>query len=191
MLTAKLILLYLLQSSQVTSLGIDPNTINADEAMCMAQVVYYEARNEDIRGQYAVAHATLNRVNDPRFPKTVCAVVKQAKVTSTNQKIQCAFSWYCDSEAGNVPVRDKNGKPIQVNIEQFEVASLVAITALAGETDDNTNGATHFHNPYTSHPSWSKTLIKTVKIGNHAFYKMQPPKPVVKPEDESLMVASQ
>ena len=175
MLTAKLILLGILQSLQVGSLGIDVDKINIDEAMCMAQNVYYEARNEDLRGQYAVAHVTLNRVNDPRFPKTVCQVVKQAKITATSRK-QCAFSWYCEGDSGNVPVRDKNGLPNQNVIEQFEVASLIAITSLAGATEDNTKGATHFHNPFTSHPAWSKQLVKTMRVGNHDFYKMQPVK---------------
>jgi spore germination cell wall hydrolase CwlJ-like protein len=174
MITAKLILLGILKSFQISSLGIDPDTINVEEAMCMAQNVYNEARSEDLEGQYAVAHVTINRVNDPRFPKTVCQVVKQAKVTATSRKLQCAFSWYCKGDSGNVPVRDKNGKPNQDVIEQFEIASLVAIKSMAGVTEDNTEGATHFHNPHIVRPTWAKQFIKTLRMGNHDFYKMQP-----------------
>lgn len=170
--SAKLILLSILQSLQISTGNIDANQIDVNEAMCLAQNIYYEARNEDAAGQYAVAHVTLNRVNDPRFPKTVCEVVKQAKFAN-NRKLQCAFSWYCENNPGNVPVKDKNGNPNQAIIDQFETASRIAIETLAGTAEDNTNGATYFHNQFV-HPVWTKELIKTMKIGNHNFYKMHP-----------------
>ena len=173
MINAKLILLYLLQSTDVSSLGIDPETINHDEAYCMAQNIYYEAKSEDIRGQYAVAHATLNRVNDPRFPKTVCKVVKQVGILPSGKKV-CAFSWFCDGATDDVPVRKQNGKPNVLVEEQFEAASRVAILTLAGKSEDITNGATHFHNPSISRPTWAKKFILTLKVGNHNFYKERP-----------------
>jgi spore germination cell wall hydrolase CwlJ-like protein len=172
MIDAKLILLYLLQSTDVSSLGVDPKTINYDEAYCMAQNIYYEAKSEDVRGQYAVAHATLNRVNDPRFPKTVCEVVKQVGKTPSGKKA-CAFSWYCDGKSDEVPVRKQNGEPNKVVEKQFETASKIAILTLSGKSEDNTNGATHFHNPYISKPQWIHNLTRTLRIGNHDFYKMR------------------
>ena len=42
---------------------------------CLALNVYFEARSEDVVGQYAVAEVTLNRVASDRFPDTVCDVV--------------------------------------------------------------------------------------------------------------------
>lgn len=173
MIDAKLILLYLLQSTDVSSWGVDPKTIDYDEAYCMAQNIYYEAKSEDIRGQYAVAHATLNRVNDPRFPKTVCEVVKQVGISPSGKKA-CAFSWYCDGKSDEVPVRKQNGEPNKAAEKQFKTASKVAILTLSGKSEDITNGATHFHNPYISSPSWAKKLIKTLTIGNHSFYKQRP-----------------
>ena len=51
----------------------------ADEVKCLAQNIYWEARNQSIQGMYAVADVTLNRVKDKRWPSTVCEVVKQRK----------------------------------------------------------------------------------------------------------------
>ena len=42
---------------------------------CLSRAVYYEARSEDTVGQMAVAEVVMNRVRDPRFPKTICDVV--------------------------------------------------------------------------------------------------------------------
>lgn len=51
--------------------------LHANELKCLAESVYHEARGEPVQGQLAVAHVVLNRVNDPRFPDTVCAVINQ------------------------------------------------------------------------------------------------------------------
>ena len=39
------------------------------------------------------------------------------------------------------------------------------------ETTDPTGGATHFENLKLSHPYWADSMTKTVKIGDHQFYK--------------------
>ena len=63
----------------------------ADEVTCLAQNIYWEARNQSIQGMYAVADVTLNRVKDKRWPSTVCEVVKQRRRSRQ-------FSWYCDGK---------------------------------------------------------------------------------------------
>ena len=45
-----------------------------EEAICLADNVYHEARNQPTAGQMAVISVTVNRVNDPRFPSTICEV---------------------------------------------------------------------------------------------------------------------
>lgn len=178
MLTAKILLVYLLQTAGTVGLDVDTSKIDSEQAFCLAENIYYESRNEDIQGQFAVASVTLNRANDPRFPKTVCEVVKQSTISRVSKKLVCAFSWYCenDKRGKEIPVKNKDGSINQNVVDQFQVASIVAITILSGEVRDNTFGATHFHNPYTSHPAWRYELKKTTQIGNHAFYKLAPPK---------------
>ena len=40
--------------------------------MCMAANIYHEAGNQSMIGQMAVGQVVLNRVEDTRFPDTVC-----------------------------------------------------------------------------------------------------------------------
>jgi len=176
MLTAKLLLVYLLSTAGAIDLGVDTSTIDPSEAYCLAENIYYEARSESIQGQFAVASVTLNRVNDSRFPNTICRVVKQTATSRISKKIVCAFSWYCenDKRGKEIPVRNKDGSVNQKVVDQFQVASIVAIKVLSGEVKDNTHGATHFHNPTASQPGWTSELKKTMRVGNHDFYRLPP-----------------
>ena len=45
--------------------------------MCLALNVYFEARNDSMVGQYAVAQVVINRVQHDKLPDDVCSVVKQ------------------------------------------------------------------------------------------------------------------
>jgi N-acetylmuramoyl-L-alanine amidase len=178
MITAKILLAYLLQSASPLGLDIDTAKIDPEQAYCLAENIYYESRNEDIRGQFAVGSVTLNRVKDERFPDTVCDVVKQANIHRVTKRVVCAFSWYCenDKKGKEIPIRNKDGTINQRVVDQFQIASIVAIQILSGEVEDNTNGATHFHNPFTSKPTWRFEMRKTMRVGNHDFYRMPEPK---------------
>ena len=178
MITAKILLAYLLSTAGGADLGIDTSRVDLDQAYCLAENIYYEARNEDIKGQFAVASVTLNRANDARFPNTICGVVKYSIKSKRSNKLVCAFSWYCenDKKGREIPVRNKDGSINQQVVDQFQVASMVAITVLGGNVEDYTRGATHFHNPFRSQPDWRHQLVKTMSIGNHDFYKLRPVK---------------
>ena len=79
------------------------------QATCLAENVYFEARNQGTAGWSAVISVTLNRVKDKRFPNTVCEVVKQGPtreswktrgkdVSESERKYypikhRCQFSW--------------------------------------------------------------------------------------------------
>lgn len=173
MITAKLILAYLLQSADISGLTIDTSALDPQEVYCLAENIYYEAKSEDIKGQFAVASVTLNRTKSPRFPSSVCDVVQQSVRSHVTNKLICAFSWYCENinRGREIPVSDKNGSINQAVVDQFRKASIVAITVLSGNATDNTRGATHFHNPSMSNPSWTNVMTKTASIGNHNFYK--------------------
>jgi len=47
------------------------------EQKCLADNIYFEARNQVHRGMIAVGLVTRNRVLDNRFPHSFCGVVKQ------------------------------------------------------------------------------------------------------------------
>ena len=173
MITAKLLLAYLLQSADVYGLSIDTTKIDPQEAYCLAENIYYEAGGEDIKGQIAVASVTINRTKDPRFPSTVCGVVQQYVTLKRTNKSICSFSWYCEDRKRNreISLRNKDGTQNSVLTKSFKNTIIIALKVLDGDITDNTRGATHFHNPSQSQPSWRHSLIKTVSFGNHDFYK--------------------
>ena len=47
------------------------------EQKCLADNIYFEARNQPAKGMIGVALVTRNRVNDTRFPHSYCEVIKQ------------------------------------------------------------------------------------------------------------------
>jgi len=175
MITAKILLVYLLQSANITGVTIDTSKIDIQEASCLAENIFYEARNEDIKGQFAVASVTINRTKDSRFPDTVCEVVSQTAYSKLTNRVVCAFSWYCENNRkGKYPLfLNKDGTINQAVVDQFQVAIIIAITMLNGDVEDNTKGSTHFHNPNISNPAWKNELIRTVRYGNHDFYKLR------------------
>jgi len=120
------------------------------ELRCLAMNVYYEARGEQPEGQLAVAHVTLNRLRDIRFPKTVCEVVYQPG----------AFSWTAD------PLNNAS----DVHEEQaWHLALVVSQMALTGLTEDPTKGAVDFH-ATSIHPWWVADKEFIWQMGHHKFY---------------------
>jgi len=163
MLTANLILVQLLSQNQLAI------NVNEEDAYWLAKNIYHEARGESFAGQFAVAHTTLNRVTDK---KTIKQVVTQSVRDSAGRplKNKCHFSWYCDGKPDDIKLYH-NGKPLQKNIDSFELAATVAIMALSGVAVDNTAGATHYYNPSLANPRWASAFDTTKVYGNHKFMR--------------------
>lgn len=121
---------------------------------CLAQAVYFEARGESIKGQFAVAEVILNRVASPLYPRTVCRVVHQGGSKG------CQFSFTCDGRKDRI--RDR---------EAFAVAGKIARVMLDGAARTLTDGATHFHTKNVR-PRWSHRMPRTASIGAHMFYRI-------------------
>ena len=69
---------------------------SSDEKVCLAQVIYQEARGEAQVGKLAVAKIVLNRKGHKKFPKTICTVVNQ--IDYIGKKKLCQFSWICNKQ---------------------------------------------------------------------------------------------
>lgn len=123
------------------------------EIDCLADNIYYEAGYEPDQGKIAVALVTLNRLQDPRFPKDICAVVKQ-KTRHT-----CQFTWFCENKM--------NTKHSTTYWRAREIALYVYVNY--ERISDITDGALYYHADYVN-PRW-KHLEKTVVVGRHIFYK--------------------
>jgi len=133
--------------------------------MCMAANIYHEAKNQPMAGQIAVAQVVMNRVNDSRYPNTICDVVKQG-LTYKNGKVvlgKCQFSWYCDGKKDDVNMKSEKWQ------NSIRYASMVITNRI---TLDVTEGATHYHATYVR-PAWARTKTKTVRINRHIFYRWE------------------
>jgi len=121
---------------------------------CLAENIYYEAGFEPRDGKIAVAMVTLNRVQNPQFPKDICSVVKQ-KTKST-----CQFSWFCE-----------HNKTIQNNSAYLQAREIaLMVYANYEKMYDVTEGALFYHADYVN-PRWK--LERTTVIGRHIFYKQK------------------
>ena len=136
---------------------------------CLALNMYHEARDQGTAGKIAVTAVVINRVNDKRFPNTVCEVVKQGPTRKSWKnngtfypiKNRCQFSWYCDGKLDVPPTGGSMWKDSQ------EVARYVLSTP---DLMDITDGATHYHADYISSPRWADPRRKTAQIDTHIFY---------------------
>jgi len=142
------------------------NYVNPDELDCLAKNIYFEAAVESTAGKLAVAQVTINRVNSPKFPNTVCGVVKQGIHYKSGIPVRhrCQFSWYCDGKP-DVPY---NG---QMWAESKSIAKFVLTTR--SKVLDITDGATHYHADYIKPPRWVDAKVKTTQIDKHIFYKLK------------------
>lgn len=132
-----------------------PTANGGEHWRCLSEALYFEARGEKVKGQFAVAEVIMNRVKSTRFPDSVCGVIKQG----TGRKYQCQFTYTCDGNPENI--REKRA---------FERVAKIARTVLDGQAPELTNGATHYHTTAVR-PKWSRVYTKTVAIGVHIFYR--------------------
>jgi spore germination cell wall hydrolase CwlJ-like protein len=143
--------------------ALPPATGDA-EWRCLSEALYFEARGESVRGQFAVAEVILNRVDSPRYPSSVCGVIRQG----TGKLYQCQFTYTCDGHS------DRIREPAA-----FEQVAKVARIMLDGAPRVLTGAATHYHTGAVR-PTWARRFAQTAEIGEHLFYA-----------DGSLRVAAQ
>ena len=153
------------------------NSIDPNELKCLADNIYFEARNQVGKGQQAVAHVTLNRVRSRNFPNTICNVVKQGPTYSSRPdlpiKNRCQFSWYCDGLSDKVHLyylRGKwKGRFIGKNFNSYTMAVAESLSAIIGWSRDPTSGATYYYAHNLVYPRWARRFQLHAKIQDHTF----------------------
>lgn len=123
---------------------------------CLTMAIAYEAGQEPIAGQQAVAQVILNRTRVARFPSSVCGVVFDGSQRTTG----CQFTFTCD---GSIRRRLRDTTLL--------TARMAALSVLTGQAPDRVNGATHYHASYVN-PYWADTGTRVAQIGAHIFYRM-------------------
>jgi len=126
-----------------------PNLRLTGEAKCLESAIYHEARSESRAGQLAVADVIVARTRSPRWPSTICNVVKQ----------RAQFSFV----VGRVLPREHEPRA-RWN------AAVLARDILAGNVPLPMLGADHYHTTGV-HPGWSLKMEKIATIGAHVFFK--------------------
>lgn len=140
--------------------------LRIDNIFCLAQNIYFEARNQSELGKEAVTEVVLNRVKSHKYPNEICEVVKQAKQNSGRIiRHSCQFSWYCDGKS-DVPH----------NKQSWEKAQSIAWSIVKWENFRGiTEGSTHYHTTYVN-PRWNKSrkhwsITRIGRIGAHVYYR--------------------
>ena len=111
------------------------------QAKCLADNMYFEARNQGTAGIIAVSNVVLNRVKSEMYPNTICEVVRQGPHRESWRKNgvyhpvrhRCQFSWYCDGK----PDKPKNAVNMsQILHVQHEVSKKFKIEYQEGKARD-------------------------------------------------------
>ena len=141
--------------------GLVNNESPETEITCLAQNIYFESRDQKLKGQLGVALVTINRVKSKRFPNTFCKVVKQAsKKNGKLVKHKCHFSWYCDG------LSDKPKDEIAWKVSQLLATAMYEKRL---KVKDFLHGAPHYHRKDVD-PYWNRKMLKVASIGDHIFY---------------------
>ncbi len=122
--------------------------ISQSDVELLARLVSAESSGEPYAGQVAVAATILNRLNDPKYPRSIAGIVYQ----------------YTDGAYQYSPVMDG-----RIN----EPASNSAIAAVQDALNgwDPSYGATGFYNPAKTDNPWVQSQPVTTTIGDHVFFR--------------------
>ena len=129
-------------------------------------------------GKIAVGLGVVNRMNDSRYPSTICTVVKEGPIYESWKtrkddtlaeddriyypvKNRCQFSWYCDGKSADI-----------YPTENWYKSQIVALQLLDGKFSGMLEGATHYH-ANCVHPKWRHDLTFIGQIGDHLFYRWE------------------
>ena len=69
-------------------LDAQPEPQGGDNWRCLSEALYFEARGETVKGQFAVAEVIMNRVKSARFPDTLCGVIHQGTGKNKKQSVK-------------------------------------------------------------------------------------------------------
>ncbi len=125
---------------------------------CLAEAIYFEARSEPEKGQYAVAQVVMNRTRTGYYPGTVCGVVYENR----SRRNACQFSFACD------------GKPDRVrDPKSWATAQRIADDVLTnGAYLPDIGTSTHYHATYVR-PRWIRDMTDRHRLGTHVFYRVR------------------
>ena len=130
-------------------LGINFGMAQLSEKECMMRAMYFESNRSSSEGMLAVGTVVMNRLHDPRYPKSVCGVVGQK-----NQFAQGVLTRKM-TDSGAV------------------LASQMADQVLAGARHPGVQNAQHFHTAGLRFPY--NNMYYVLEAGGNEFYEKRTP----------------
>ena len=130
-------------------LGLNFGMAQLSEKECMMRAMYFESNRSSAEGMLAVGTVVMNRVNDPRYPKSVCGVVGQK-----NQFAQGVLTRKM-TDSGAV------------------LAAQVADQVLRGARHPGVQNAQHFHTAGLRFPYNNRYYV--LEAGGNEFYEKRRP----------------
>jgi spore germination cell wall hydrolase CwlJ-like protein len=129
----------------------------AVDLRCLAENIYFEARGEPLKGQYAIAEVTMNRLASRHFPDTICEVVHDTRWDRVRRRLVAHFSWTAfERPEPTGPAWDR----------AMEVATMVYDNKYTPVMPDAL-----FYHATSVRPYWASSKRVIAKIGNHIFYR--------------------
>ena len=130
-------------------LGMNIGMAQLSEKECMMRAMYFESNRSSSEGMLAVGTVVMNRVNDSRYPKTICGVVGQK-----NQFAQGVLTRKM-TDSGAV------------------LAAQVADQVLRGARHPGVQNAQHFHTAGLRFPY--NNMYYVLEAGGNEFYEKRTP----------------
>jgi len=135
----------------------------AGERLCLAEAIYFEGRDQSLRGQLAIGVVVRTRMASTRYPSTACEVTRQGHLGYPGRRrlYECQFSYFCDGRREQVVEGDDEAWRVAWNLAAFVLGTDISI--------DGFEGISHYH-AATVRPNWASRLTYRGRIGGHLFY---------------------
>ena len=137
--------------------------VSEEDIQCMALNIYFEARSEPVKAQYAVADVVMHRAMHYNYPNTICGVIKDGVYPPWNSKVpykwRCSFTWHCDR---------KSDSPNDV--KALVVAQRIAHDVIMSPSYDPEVDYALYYHATSVNPYWSSQKVYVKQVGSHLFY---------------------
>jgi spore germination cell wall hydrolase CwlJ-like protein len=130
-----------------------------DDELSLVCTVYFEARNQPMLGQIAVAKTVLMRVHDPRFPKTLHEIVWQKWPSAQ-------YTWTVDPKIKDTVVHDAGAW--RRAVEATKIATLTRDAGVKLSAPCDLDKVARYHEKLVE-ISWNN-YRPVCTIGDHVFY---------------------
>ena len=144
----KLLIMFCLLFSEI-SIGSTEIPVDLSELKCMTDNIYFEARSEPIIGQVLVGKTVINRLQDSKWPNTICKVVYQ----------KSQYSWTAS------PLNEID------DYKSYALAQSIAFLLLRHKDNEDPYLGDHYLRcDYRDKVSWWKSMRFLGQVGKHCFY---------------------